>query len=212
MKRPLTPYIFLAPVLIGLLVFSAGPIVASFLLSFTQWDFQFAAVDWCGKLQRDIFIAAVLAGFFKHGVLRFTSGSGNYCAFFIPCACGEQANQGHCHFPERVFHAGCYFDGCGCGGVGMDVQPGVRADKLFAARVVWRRGTGVAGRPRVGDAGAGDCGRVESSRLQYDDFSRRTAAIPPEYDEAARLDGATAANASRRYAADALALAVFVWW
>lgn len=38
MKRKLTPYIFLSPILIGMLVLSVGPILVSFIASFTQWD------------------------------------------------------------------------------------------------------------------------------------------------------------------------------
>src|SRR5579883_2672992 len=38
MKRKLTPYIFLSPILIGMLVLSVGPILVSFISSFTQWD------------------------------------------------------------------------------------------------------------------------------------------------------------------------------
>ncbi len=47
MKRTLTPYIFLAPVLIGMVVFSVGPIIVSFLLSFTKWDIL-SAPQWIG--------------------------------------------------------------------------------------------------------------------------------------------------------------------
>jgi multiple sugar transport system permease protein len=38
MKRKLTPYFFLSPILIGMLVLSVGPILVSFIASFTQWD------------------------------------------------------------------------------------------------------------------------------------------------------------------------------
>lgn len=34
------PYIYLLPVLIGLLLFTAGPVIASLFLSFTQWNFS----------------------------------------------------------------------------------------------------------------------------------------------------------------------------
>jgi multiple sugar transport system permease protein len=36
--RVLEPYLYLLPTLIGLLLFSAGAVVASFFISFTQWD------------------------------------------------------------------------------------------------------------------------------------------------------------------------------
>ncbi len=35
--RKITPYLFIMPMLIGLIVFRFGPIVASFLISFTEW-------------------------------------------------------------------------------------------------------------------------------------------------------------------------------
>ncbi|HET7153078.1 MAG TPA: sugar ABC transporter permease, partial [Candidatus Kapabacteria bacterium] len=38
MTRKLTPYLFLSPILIGMLVLSVGPILISFIASFTQWD------------------------------------------------------------------------------------------------------------------------------------------------------------------------------
>jgi multiple sugar transport system permease protein len=36
--RVLEPYLYLLPTLVGLLLFSAGAVVASFFISFTQWD------------------------------------------------------------------------------------------------------------------------------------------------------------------------------
>jgi len=47
MRRKSAPYIFLLPVLIGMLVFSAGPILVSFILSFTQWD-MVSPPQWIG--------------------------------------------------------------------------------------------------------------------------------------------------------------------
>jgi multiple sugar transport system permease protein len=36
--RFLEPYLYLLPTIIGLLLFTAGAVAASFLVSFTQWD------------------------------------------------------------------------------------------------------------------------------------------------------------------------------
>ena len=36
--RSLEPYLYLLPTLIGLLLFSAGAVAASFIMSFTKWD------------------------------------------------------------------------------------------------------------------------------------------------------------------------------
>jgi multiple sugar transport system permease protein len=46
-KRDRGPYLYLAPVLIGLAVFTAGPVIASFLLSFTRWEISTTPV-WSG--------------------------------------------------------------------------------------------------------------------------------------------------------------------
>jgi len=36
--RAFEPYLYLLPTIIGLLLFSAGAVAASFFMSFTQWD------------------------------------------------------------------------------------------------------------------------------------------------------------------------------
>lgn len=46
-SRPLVPYLYLSPVLIGLAVFTIGPILASFFLSFTNYELGLKA-DWIG--------------------------------------------------------------------------------------------------------------------------------------------------------------------
>ena len=37
-REAIAGYLFISPWLLGFIVFFAGPIVASFLLSFTNWD------------------------------------------------------------------------------------------------------------------------------------------------------------------------------
>jgi len=36
--KPITPYLFIMPMLFGILFFRIGPIIASFVMSFTRWD------------------------------------------------------------------------------------------------------------------------------------------------------------------------------
>jgi multiple sugar transport system permease protein len=46
-KRALEPYLFLLPVIVGIVIVTGGAIVASFLLGFTRWDLV-TAPEWSG--------------------------------------------------------------------------------------------------------------------------------------------------------------------
>lgn len=56
-KEAIAGYLFISPWLIGFIVFFVGPIIASFVLSFTQWNIV-GTPEWIGlKNYQDIFTA-----------------------------------------------------------------------------------------------------------------------------------------------------------
>jgi multiple sugar transport system permease protein len=71
--RVLEPYLYLLPTLVGLLLFSAGAVVASFFISFTQWDVvsppQWIGLDnYTGMWHSDLFWEVVRNTFYFIGL------------------------------------------------------------------------------------------------------------------------------------------------
>ena len=64
--RLLEPYLYVLPTVLGLLLFSAGAVAASFFMSFTQWDFV-SSPEWVwldnyvNLWQSDLFVSAAQA-------------------------------------------------------------------------------------------------------------------------------------------------------
>lgn len=78
LRTTLSCYLYLLPTLLGLLVFSAGAVVASFLISFTQWEIV-VPPKWVGAQN---YVDMVKTPLFWH-VLRNTL---YYALVYVPCS------------------------------------------------------------------------------------------------------------------------------
>jgi multiple sugar transport system permease protein len=74
------PWLYLAPVLIGLCVFTAGPVLASLYLSFTRWDVTSAPV-FIGGSNYSLLIASQL-------FWQVVGNTGYYVLLYVPLSVG----------------------------------------------------------------------------------------------------------------------------
>jgi len=76
--HPLTPYLFIAPMILGLLIFRIGPIFASFFMSFTHWNVISDPV-WVGMQNYQELFSSPELGIVMRNTLMFV-------VFFVPGA------------------------------------------------------------------------------------------------------------------------------
>ena len=138
-------YLFIAPQMIGLAIFTLGPILYAGYLSFTKWNL-FKPPQWVGlenyidQLQDPTF------GNLLRNTFLITAG---YIplVMIVSLAMALALNQ-KLRFtvilPPGIFHAGRDVAGGDCLGVALGTATGFRLGKLFAW-LNWHRGTDLVG-------------------------------------------------------------------
>ena len=116
-------WLFLAPMLVGLALLSAGPILATLAISFTDWDLLTPAR--CGRtrqLPRPSWpTTALLAGAAEHHLLHGALRAPGHGPRAAPGHGPQPGHPGHRLDPDDVLPAAGHLDGRGRPGVALDL-------------------------------------------------------------------------------------------
>ena len=180
-QETIAGYLFLLPNLIGFLIFSLIPIIATFGLTLTDWNLIGERdLRRAGQLPEAGRGQALLADRKKHRRLHPGRGPDRRLHRLLAGAAAEPQDARRGLLPHRLLPAARDADRGGGHRLGLDLPPGDGAGEL-RARPDRHRRAALAAKHHLGDAGDHHHEQLEGDRLRDADLPGRVAGHPPGF-------------------------------